>query len=133
MRPCEDRLLQLHALLDGELDAVNSIAAEAHLKTCVGCADAFARLEAVRIKVGDPALRYSAPASLRDRTEADIAAESPAAFVSALPRPRISTGPWLAGGAFTAMAASLALLVALPQLTSVRWLTSNERTWLATS
>ena len=69
MTGCEDRLLQLHALLDGELDAVNSVAIEAHLKSCVGCAEAFARLEAVHAQISDPALQLQAPASLRARLE----------------------------------------------------------------
>ncbi|CAN5330839.1 anti-sigma factor [soil metagenome] len=118
MNACEDRMLQLHALLDGELDAVNSVAIEAHLKNCVGCAEEFARLEAIRAQVRDPALQYQAPASLRARIEGDIAAERPGRGGGEVPQRRMSRGPWLAGGAFSAMAASLALLVAVPQFTT---------------
>ncbi len=144
MTACEDRLLQLHALLDGELDAVNSVAIEAHLKSCVGCAEAFARLEAVHAQISDPALQHQAPASLRARIEADIAAERPGRVLGSMPRRSRSAGPWLAGGAFSAMAASLALLVAVPQLTTgtiqdqlvashVRSLLANHLTDVATS
>ena len=35
--PCPDREPMLQALLDGELDAANTVALEAHLKTCPGC------------------------------------------------------------------------------------------------
>lgn len=144
MTACEDRMLQLHALLDGELDAVNSVAIEAHLKNCAGCAEEFARMEAVRNRVRDPALRHQTPASLRERIEADIALERPARAGGEAPRRRVSAGPWLAGGAFSAMAASLALLVAMPQFTTgtvqdqlvanhVRSLLANHLTDVATS
>lgn len=144
MNACEDRLLQLHALLDDELDAVNSVAIEAHLKTCVGCAEAFARLEAVRAQVSDPALRHQAPAWLRTRIEVNIDAHRPVRVSGNSAQRRRPTGPWLAGGAFSAMAASLALLVAVPQLTTdttqdqlvashVRSLLANHLTDVATS
>ncbi|MDH7971571.1 anti-sigma factor [Sphingomonas sp. AR_OL41] len=144
MNACEDQLLQLHALLDGELDAVNSVAIEAHLKTCVGCAEEFARLGAVHAQVSDPAVQHRAPTSLRARIEAGIAAERPGRVLGNVPRRGRSTGPWLAGGAFSAMAASLALLVAVPQLTTgttqdqlvashVRSLLANHLTDVATS
>lgn len=144
MNGCEDRILQLHALLDGELDAVNSVAIEAHLKSCVDCAEEFGRLEAVRDRVRDPALRYHAPASLRERTEVAIAGERPARVAGFTSRRRAFAGAWLAGGAFSAMAASLALLVAMPQFTTgtvqdqlvanhVRSLLANHLTDVATS
>jgi anti-sigma factor RsiW len=144
MTACEDRLLHLHALLDGELDAVNSVAFEAHLKSCVGCAEEFARLERVSEQARDPALQYRAPSSLRARIEADIAAQRPAQSRPVPPTVRKSVSSWMAGGAVTALAASLALLVAVPQLTTgsvqdqlvanhVRSLLANHLTDVATS
>jgi len=117
MKACDDRLLLLHGLVDGELDAANSIALEAHLKGCEGCAEEVHRLEALRGLLADPALRHRPPAGLRDRI-AGALAEAPATRRNAPPAPR-RAGPWLAGGAFTAIAASLALLLAMPQLTTV--------------
>lgn len=110
MKACADRLLLLQSLVDGELDAANSLAIEAHLKSCEGCAEELHRLEALRGLLADPALRSEAPKGLRERLDA--------AFKPA-PAPRRRAGPWLAGGAFTAVAASLALLLAMPQLTTV--------------
>ena len=37
MNPCDDKILLLNALIDGELDAANTVALEAHLKACPGC------------------------------------------------------------------------------------------------
>jgi anti-sigma factor RsiW len=120
MSACPDRLLLLQALIDGELDAANSIALEAHLRSCEGCTEELHRLEALRSRLSDPALRHQAPQGLRDRVAASLgqeAHESRAAPSPATRRP--SRGPWFAGGALTAMAASLALVLALPQFTTV--------------
>ena len=38
MTPCADKDAMLQALLDGELDAANTLAIEAHLATCAACA-----------------------------------------------------------------------------------------------
>ncbi len=117
MKACDDRLLLLHGLIDGELDAANSIALEAHLKGCEGCAEEMHRLEALRGLLADPALRHQAPGGLRARV-AGALDDVPAPVRRAAPAPR-RAGPWFAGGAFAAIAASLALLLAMPQLTTV--------------
>jgi anti-sigma factor RsiW len=69
---CDEAEILLHALLDGELDAVNSRAVEAHLADCPRCT---AQLRAARemkdaLAVSD--LRFTAPASLRLRVEASL-------------------------------------------------------------
>jgi anti-sigma factor RsiW len=108
---CPDPLL-LHGLADGELDAANSVALEAHLRSCTRCAEEFARIEALRARLAGPALRHVAPPGLAPRVERALAAAAPA------PRASPPRAPWLAGGALGAIAASLALLLAVPQLTS---------------
>jgi anti-sigma factor RsiW len=118
MTACSDRLLLLHALVDGELDAANSVAIEAHLKSCVGCAEELSRLDALHAALADRALRHDAPPALRRRIEAGLAAAAGPVRAPARPT-RTARGPWLAGGAFTAVAASVLLLLAAPQFTTV--------------
>ena len=48
MSACPDKELLLHGLLDGELDAANTLSCEAHLQECASCAAEFARLQALR-------------------------------------------------------------------------------------
>jgi anti-sigma factor RsiW len=122
MTACPDRLLLLHALVDGELDAVNSVAVEAHLKSCVGCAEELGRIEAMHAALADTGVRHQAPPALRDRIDQALA--EAAGAVREPVRNQASAGrnlrwPWLAGGAFTAMAASMLLLLAAPQFTTV--------------
>jgi len=112
--PCPDREAMLQALLDGELDAANTLAIEAHLAICPGCAAHYRTLQALRERLGAPGLRPDAPPHLRGRIEAMIAAES-------RPRPGVRDGArdlvrrgwtglaagWATAGAMAAVAASL--------------------------
>ena len=67
MSACPDKELLLHGLLDGELDAANTLTCEAHLQECAGCAAEFARLQALRSRLRTPGVAYEAPAALRAR------------------------------------------------------------------
>jgi anti-sigma factor RsiW len=112
MSACPDKAHLVHALLDGELDAVNAQAFEAHLKTCPDCAAALGELQGLRERIAAPELRTAAPAALRGRIEAMIAAETER------PRRRIpSAVPWSLAGGFAALAASLAMMTSLPSTT----------------
>jgi anti-sigma factor RsiW len=116
MTECKENSLLLHGLIDGELDAANSVMIEAHIKTCAGCAAAFRRLEDVRARLSAENMRHAAPAGLLDRIEAQIEVEiAPAQKRTATGRVPVR---WFAGGALTALAASLALFLALPQLST---------------
>jgi len=108
MTACPDRIMLLHALLDDELDAVNAAACEAHVRGCAGCTAEMDRLRALRATLEDPALRYTAPASLHARVDAAIPANdgtgrAPSRFA------------WASLGAGMAAAAALLLTVALPR------------------
>lgn len=134
MKACDDKLLLLHGLADGELDAANVLAVEAHLKNCAGCSEELARIELVRTSMATPGIAHAAPPSLRDRIVGQIYASSLSERPEpdAAPRGRdprrtqpvregaiaahILNGRW-ASGVATGLAASLALLFAWPQFT----------------
>jgi len=118
MTACPDRKLALHAMVDGELDTLASVALETHLRNCAGCRTALARLEAIRADFAESDLHYRAPQSLHDAVAAMLPAARPAANSMRARRSAPGRlGPWLGGGAIGALAASIALLLALPQLT----------------
>ncbi|MEA3176844.1 MAG: hypothetical protein QOI59_367 [Gammaproteobacteria bacterium] len=73
MSACTDKELLLHGLLDGELDAANTLSCEAHLKECAGCAAEFARLQALRARLRAPGVSFDAPPALRARITAVLA------------------------------------------------------------
>jgi len=105
MTGCPDREMALQALADGELDAMGIVALEEHLRSCAGCRAALDRLEALRAVLRDPALREPAPEQLRARVMAQIPRGAPA---------RAWVG-WVGGATGGALAASLALMLAMPQ------------------
>ena len=72
MSACTDKELLLHGLLDGELDAANTLLCEAHLNECAECAAEFARLQALRSKLRTPGVSFEAPAALRARIAAVV-------------------------------------------------------------
>ncbi len=74
MSACPDKEMLLHGLLDGELDAVNTLFCEAHLNGCAECAAEFARLQALRNKLRTPGVSFEAPAALRARIAAVVGA-----------------------------------------------------------
>jgi anti-sigma factor RsiW len=72
MSACPDKELLLHGLLDGELDAANTLSCEAHLRECAGCAAEFARLQALRSRLRTPGVSFEAPPALRARITAAL-------------------------------------------------------------
>lgn len=107
MAACSDREAVLNGLMDGELDAANTAAIEAHLAACHDCREAFAQLQAVREMLGAPGVRRPAPATLRESVDAAIASQSAPPRAPILPS-------WLAPGISGAIAASLAMLLFAP-------------------
>jgi anti-sigma factor RsiW len=73
--PCAEREMMLHGLADGELDAVNTLAAENHLRECSACAAAFEAIERQKALLADRATRFQAPPALRGQILDALAAE----------------------------------------------------------
>ncbi len=115
MSACDDKSLLLNALIDGELDAANTIALEQHIKTCPGCAKALAEAQAVRAALSTSGVAYTAPEAFKRRLRIALDAETKAAAPTRKAKSPLAglwgrwTG-WAAGGA-TALAAALALTV----------------------
>jgi anti-sigma factor (TIGR02949 family) len=96
---CDEARKLLDAWYDGELDAPRSASLERHLEECAGCAalsEARSALSEVLVK---SATRYSAPAALRKKIEAQIS------------KPPIVRGPRVMPWRGLAIAASFALFV----------------------
>ena len=114
MTDLNERLLRLNAALDGELDAMGSLAFERELRDDPAIAAEYQRLTTLRDAVRRHAPREAAPQALADRITA-LAPSAPAA-----PAPQAATAPaatvvpfrrraWLDSRAL-AMAASFAVL-----------------------
>ncbi|MGH8713100.1 MAG: anti-sigma factor family protein, partial [Casimicrobiaceae bacterium] len=74
---CEEAEILLHALADGELDAGNARAIEAHVATCANCAQRLREIRDMREAFAGRALQFEAPASLRTKIEASLPTPAP--------------------------------------------------------
>jgi anti-sigma factor RsiW len=134
MSACPDKLLLLQAHVDGELDAANALAFEAHLRSCTACTEELARIDTVRAMLADADLARATPAALRTRIEALVDAPS----VAVPPRRPLSASITSRRGAFglagggamplgqswgagllAGLAVSAVLVFAMPQFTRV--------------
>jgi len=105
MSACQDKLLLLHGLVDDELDAANSLAIEAHLKSCPGCSEELARIEAVRTTLAGASLGHRAPDALRNRIDQQLAEAAPRARPLASQRPpEVAPSRWQPAGGAAAIA-----------------------------
>jgi anti-sigma factor RsiW len=69
---CEAAKLLIHPYMDGELDAGHVLEVDQHVAGCPACAQAVERVRAVGSAVSGARLRYSGPAGLRERIEAEL-------------------------------------------------------------
>jgi len=79
MMTCEESGRLLHALVDGELDAGNIHAVEAHLAICPSCAAQRRQHRELHQALAELAPRYEAPVALRRRIEATFSSPQRAA------------------------------------------------------
>ena len=102
---CTEPRPLVHAHLDGELDLVDSLKAEAHLGECAICSRAYDGGLRLRSSLRANELRFRAPGDLRRRVRRGLRAE---AKLDAIPR---TAWRRLSFGTAAALAAALALLV----------------------
>jgi anti-sigma factor RsiW len=112
MSDCASIRLLLHGLIDGELDAANTMRCEEHLAACPDCAAAFRELRDLGATLQAADLRYPAPPGLASRISQSL---SPAASRSWLARLRPSWSTLSLGGGVAALAASLLIILMVPR------------------
>ncbi len=95
----------LNGYIDGELDLVNSLDIEEHLKTCASCSQQYQQLLALHQLTAEADLLYAAPAGLEKRVRATVRKANP---------PPAALPAWLADAArWLLPAAGLLVLVVL--------------------
>jgi anti-sigma factor RsiW len=75
---CKEARVLLHALIDGELDAGHAREIEKHIAECADCASQLREFQEFRKVMAPRALRYTAPAHLRQRIEGRSLVRPPA-------------------------------------------------------
>jgi anti-sigma factor RsiW len=105
---CDEAKILLHALIDGELDAGHAREVEAHIAGCASCAAELATYRTMREAIAKADLRYTAPASLRQRLDAVLPKPSPAPVsnVTQLTSRRSVLRGFALGSAVSALAAT---------------------------
>jgi anti-sigma factor RsiW len=118
---CPENETLIHGYLDGELDLVSALRFEAHLKECLGCAQAYEKHKALSHTLKSGPFYFKASGKLEQRIRTALVESRPAAsrpIGSALKArwPKLPRLSWV----FLAVAASVAL-VALVALRFVPW------------
>jgi anti-sigma factor RsiW len=103
---CDEAEILLHALIDGELDAGHAREIEAHIATCANCAAKLAAFRQMSQQVAGAGLRYTAPASLRQRIEAALPRAPRVSNVTPMPSRRGVLRGFALGSAVSAIAAT---------------------------
>jgi anti-sigma factor RsiW len=105
---CDEAEILLHALIDGELDAGHAREVEEHIAGCPRCAAQLAAYREMSSAVAGAGLRYTAPASLRQKIETAL----PLPQAQAPSRRAVLRG-FAMGSAVSAIAASGVVAVVL--------------------
>ena len=111
---CPENETLINGYLDGELDLVNSLRFEAHLRECKSCAQAYENHRAVSRALRSGPFYFRPSNSLEHRIRTALVESAPAASRPAAPA-RVATArkPPVFSWAFLAVAASLALLAVI--------------------
>jgi len=113
---CDEAEILLHALIDNELDASHAREVEAHIATCPRCTADLAAYRQMREAMSKTDLRYTAPASLRQRLDAALpkpVAKAAPDNVTPLASRRSVLRGFALGSVVSAMAATLLVAVVL--------------------
>ena len=103
---CDEAEILLHALIDGELDAGHAHEVEAHIASCASCTAKLAAYRQMSQQVAAADLRFTAPASLRQRIDAALPKAVAASNVTPMPSRRGVLRGFALGSAVSAMAAT---------------------------
>lgn len=114
MTACSDKLLLVHGLIDGELDAAGALAVEEHLRTCDGCHQDYQRLVQLRSRLRTDNLTHTAPESLRMRIEQSLDRAGEDAEVKVTPPRRRSAMSYAGGGLAVAAGVAAVMVFAAP-------------------
>ena len=79
---CHDARLLLHAYLDNELDAAQSVAITRHMQDCAACSASYAQFSELSKAMARPALYRRAPDALRQPWMSPPAPSSPTALTA---------------------------------------------------
>jgi anti-sigma factor RsiW len=107
---CDEAEILIHALIDNELDASHALEVEAHVATCPRCTAELAAYRQMRETMNKTDLRYTAPASLRQRLDAALpkpALPAAASNVTTLASRRSVLRGFAMGSVASALAATL--------------------------
>lgn len=69
---CQQAKLLIDAYADGELDPAGVLEMEKHFRDCPSCAQAFRSVQGLKKSLKQDALRFNAPAELRERLKAEL-------------------------------------------------------------
>ena len=105
---CDEAEILIHALIDNELDASHAREVEVHVATCPRCTAELAAHRQMREAMSKADLRFTAPASLRQRLDEVLPkpAEAPSNVVPLTSRRSLLRG-FAMGSVVSAMAATL--------------------------
>ena len=106
---CEEALVLVHALVDGELDAGHAREVEAHVVSCARCAAALAAARDMKAALRAAPLGFAVPAALRTTIDRAVPVLAPAASRRALLK------GFALGGVASALAAASITFVVLRQ------------------
>jgi anti-sigma factor RsiW len=120
---CQDAKSLIDSFADGELDLVNHVSVETHLKDCLSCDNEYRNTTALKNALSDEEFYYHAPAELRTKVIASLEETQDRSFFDRFRGWRMT--PILAAAAVLAIAILSAIMIFRPANSSQE-LVANE-------